>query len=423
MTEASQIESSRRISDDEPLVLTRDDHEISRKAIPESVLKVLYRLQRKGYSAYLCGGSVRDLLLERAPKDFDVVTNARPQELRRLFRNSRIIGRRFRLVHVLFQDTTVEVATFRRDPEPGGEDLLVKSDNTWGSPVEDAFRRDFTINGLFYDISDFTVKDYVGGVADLEAGLIRVIGDPEIRFQEDPVRMLRAIEFASRLDFEIEASTWDAIIAHRDDILRASPARVTDEILELLRRGWSLDSMHLMEETGLLEPLLPELASILKEDRSTYFWRMLEVLDLTTSTGREVPDTLLLSALLFPVIFHGLEELDDESVHLGEIGPLIRERLDPVVDRLVVPAWMRSEMTQNFELVWRFRTPPSERKRDWRLVLRDRASEALALYELYALSSRRNVDAMKAWKALAEKAKNSSSKERNRPRRRRRRRR
>ena len=169
---------------------------------------MLYRLRTAGYKGYLVGGSVRDLLLSRSPKDFDIGTDAHPQALRKLFRNCRMIGRRFRLAHILFANgKVVEVATFRRPPDPvtegKGPDLLQTSDNTFGTPREDALRRDFTINGLFYDISDFSVIDYVGGLEDLEAGLIRTIGDPDIRFREDPVRMMRAVEFASRLGFAI----------------------------------------------------------------------------------------------------------------------------------------------------------------------------------------------------------------------------
>src|SRR5213593_3531783 len=208
------------------VVVDRSSHSISRRRIPENVLKVLYRLHRSGHRAYLCGGSVRDLLLNRPPKDFDVATDAHPMEIRRLFRNSRIIGRRFRLAHIIFQDMIVEVSTFRREPERPSEEnaeLLITDDNTFGSPLQDARRRDFTINALFYNIADFSVIDYVGGLEDLEAKRVRVIGDPDVRFREDPVRMMRAIEFASRLGFEIEHDTFEAILRQRTEILKASP--------------------------------------------------------------------------------------------------------------------------------------------------------------------------------------------------------
>src|SRR5450755_3811457 len=218
--------------------------------IDPDAAKVVKRLTRAGYEAYLVGGAVRDLLIGRSPKDFDVATSAHPTDVRRLFRNSRIIGRRFRLVHVIFQDMIVEVSTFRREPEnrpsEDTEDLLVTDDNTFGSPLQDARRRDFTINGLFYNIADFSVIDYVGGLEDIEARRVRVIGDPDVRFREDPVRMMRAIEFASRLGFEIEPATYDAIFRHRAEILKASAPRVSEEILELLRRGWSQGAFRLM---------------------------------------------------------------------------------------------------------------------------------------------------------------------------------
>src|SRR3954471_6785050 len=210
--------------DDPGVIIDRSDHPISRRRIPENVLKVLYRLHRSGYRAYLCGGSVRDLLMNREPKDFDIATDAHPAEIRRLFRNSRIIGRRFRLVHIIFQDQIVEVATFRREPERSSvdeenEDFLITDDNTFGSPLQDARRRDFTINALFYNIADFSVIDYVGGLRDMDEKRVRVIGDPDMRFREDPVRRMRAIEFAARLGFEIEAATYDSLLRHRNEIL------------------------------------------------------------------------------------------------------------------------------------------------------------------------------------------------------------
>lgn len=392
--------------------LSREDHPISRKNIPENVLKVLYRLHRNGYKAYLCGGSVRDLLLGRQPKDFDVVTDARPQQIRRLFRNSRIIGRRFRLVHVLFQDFVVEVSTFRREPEAQTteDDLLVRDDNVFGSPVQDARRRDFTVNGLFYDIGDFTVIDYVGGIEDLNSRLIRVIGDPDIRFREDPVRMMRALEFAARLDFEIEADTWDSIHKHHDEILKASPARVTDEILELLRRGMSLESMHLMEATGLLESLLPELATMIEAGDGDYLWKMLEVLDRTIASGRGVSDVVLLSVILVPLVFRLIDEREaelDERLPAGEVVPLVRDYLEAILERLVMPAWMRHEVEQNLELLWRMRETPTEKKRDWRIVLRERFGDALALFELYSFSSGLYVDEYRQWRDLANRVRSS----------------
>ena len=325
-----------------PTIVDRSSHPISRRRIPENVLKVLYRLHRSGYRAYLCGGSVRDLMMNRPPKDFDIATDAHPTEMRRLFRNSRIIGRRFRLVHVIFQDMIVEVSTFRREPErvagpEESEDLLVTDDNTFGSPLQDARRRDFTINGLFYNIADFTVIDYVGGLDDLEQAHVRVIGDPDVRFREDPVRMMRAIEFASRLGFEIERGTYEGILRHRNDILKASPPRVSEEMLELLRRGWSKGAFRLMMDTRLLESLLPEIHQAVSDDRAPYFWKMLEVLDRTVGAGRKISDPLALSVLFLPWIITELEREQgrrDGRMRIGELTLFLRNLLRLILERL-----------------------------------------------------------------------------------------
>src|SRR3954468_20156968 len=232
----------------QPVVVPRAEHTISRSQIDPDALKVLYRLHQNDYLAYLVGGSVRDLLLGRRPKDFDIGTSAHPYQVKRLFRNCWIIGRRFRLAHVRFGTKTIEVATFRRQltaeelaapPEPvdagipltsdsssdhtatrRGQDGLLHRDNTFGTPEEDAFRRDFTINALFYDIGSFSIIDYTGGLKDLQNRLIRCIGHPPERFQEDPVRMLRAVSMASRLNFTIDQPIDAAIAAHRHEIAK-----------------------------------------------------------------------------------------------------------------------------------------------------------------------------------------------------------
>jgi len=408
-------------------VIPRDRHCISRRDVPENVLKVLYRLHRSGHRAYLCGGSVRDLLMKRAPKDFDVATDAHPNEVRRLFRNSRIIGRRFRLVHILFQDRVVEVSTFRKEPEnrPEDADLLVTDDNTFGTPREDARRRDFTINGLFYNIADFTIIDYVGGMRDLEQRCVRVIGQPDIRFREDPVRMMRAVEFASRLDFEIDAATYDAIIRHRTEILKASPARVSEEILELLRRGWSAEALELMVETHLLEPLYPELNQLIQKGNNEYFWRMLAVLDRTVRTGRKISDAVLLSVLLLPFV---VEQIEKEEVYRGgrlklsEALLFIRELIQPICQRFTLAAGTRHQIEQALETLWRLLDPPTERRSMWRFVFREHFNDALALFELYALSSGRHVDAFRHWQEFAQRVKKSEGEPPKRPARRRRKR-
>src|SRR4029453_12507067 len=235
-----------------PRIRPRSEHPISRSAIDPDALKVLYRLKNSGYKAYLVGGSVRDLLLGRTPKDFDIGTDAHPQAVRRLFRNCRLIGRRFRLAHILFpQGKVVEVATFRRRPEPldpGAPEVLMTSDNVFGTAREDALRRDFTINGLFYNIADYSVIDYVGGLEDLDAGLVRTIGDPDIRFRADPVRLMRGVEFASRLGCAITPHPHGAILDHRKEIAKSPPPRVTEELSQSLRGGHALPTFLLLRE-------------------------------------------------------------------------------------------------------------------------------------------------------------------------------
>ncbi len=196
-----------------PRILSRAEHNVSRKNIDEDALKVLYRLKNHGYVAYLVGGGVRDLLLERRPKDFDIGTSAHPQQVKKLFRNCFIVGRRFRLCHVRFGRKVVEVSTFRKQAPAEEGDSLIRRDNTFGSPEEDAFRRDFTVNAIFYDIATFSVIDWVGGIRDLEKRVIRTIGDPAVRLREDPVRMLRAVALAARLDFTIDPESVEAIRA------------------------------------------------------------------------------------------------------------------------------------------------------------------------------------------------------------------
>ena len=273
--------SAERSDSFQPRVLARPEHSLSRKRISSNALKVLYRLRRAGYLAYLVGGGVRDLLLGRKPKDFDIGTNARPEEIRRLFKNSRIIGRRFRLVHIFFRGEIVEVSTFRAGPEPpeGPDDWdegvleeqeadapdglvsnAVRDDNAvYGTPEQDAWRRDLTVNGLFYDISDFSVIDWVGGLEDLREGIIRTIGPPEVRFEEDPVRMMRALEYEVRLGFRLERTTEDAIGNRSELITEAVPARLTYELMEGLRSGHAAGIWERWNRFGLLGRAFPDL--------------------------------------------------------------------------------------------------------------------------------------------------------------------
>ena len=308
----------------EPVVVPRAEHSISRSQIDADALKVLYRLHQNEYVAYLVGGSVRDLLLGRRPKDFDLGTSAHPYQVKRLFRNCWIIGRRFRLAHVRFGTKTIEVATFRRlvsaeelaaadaaaadnggeGPDDNGQDArdrLVHRDNTFGTPEEDAFRRDFTINALFYDIGTFSIIDYTGGLQDLRDRVVRCIGDPTERFQEDPVRMLRAVAMAARLDFHIDPPIERAIAAHRQDLTRSAPARLMEELYKLLRSGAAETAFRMLADHRLLEPIAPELQA----KASQGLWKSLAALDAYRARFEVIPDTLtnalLLGSLLVPV--------------------------------------------------------------------------------------------------------------------------
>jgi tRNA nucleotidyltransferase/poly(A) polymerase len=301
----------------EPRIVPREEHPISRKDIDPDALKVLYRLRQFDHTAYLVGGSVRDLLLSRRPKDFDIGTSAHPYQVKKLFRNCWIIGRRFRLAHVKFGQKVIEVATFRRQVAPGEEvvqdgvpapdpttpegEHLIHRDNTFGTPEEDAFRRDFTINALFYDIATFSVIDYVGGLEDLRAGVVRSIGDPDVRLREDPVRMLRAIALAARLGFTIEAALVDAIRTHRHEIAKSSLPRLLEEYYKILRTGSSEKAFRVLADVGLLEPISPELHL----GATDPLWQSLAALDAYRRQFESTPETLsnaiLLGSLLVPL--------------------------------------------------------------------------------------------------------------------------
>ncbi|MDO3377907.1 polynucleotide adenylyltransferase PcnB [Geoalkalibacter halelectricus] len=280
-----------------PVVVPRSEHGISRKQIDEETLKVMYRLHRHGFKAYLVGGGVRDLLLGRRPKDFDVGTDATPDQVKKLFRNCFLVGRRFRLAHVRFgRDKVVEVATFRRKPAVGEmpadpEDHFRFQENVFGSPCEDAFRRDFTINALFYDIENFSLIDYVGGLEDLAARRLRVIGEPLERFTEDPVRMLRALEFCARLDFQLDEQAREGIYRAAPLIAEAAPARIREELMELFRHGVAGAVLRSAAGMGLLEPLLAGFAG----DDPTF--ALLERIDAGTRAGATPAEPFALAAL------------------------------------------------------------------------------------------------------------------------------
>jgi poly(A) polymerase len=353
----------------EPVIVRRDEHGISRRNIDSDALKVLYRLHEAGHTAYLVGGSVRDLLLGRRPKDFDIGTSAHPYQIKKLFRNCWIIGRRFRLAHIKFGPKTIEVATFRRvvegaaaetgapeteavvvaaSPTPPADSHPLHRDNTFGTPEEDAFRRDFTINGLFYDIGSLAVIDYVGGLADLERRVVRSIGDPNVRFVEDPVRMLRAAVMTARLGFDLDPLVSEAIAEHRALIATASAARLLEEYFKILRSGSAESTFGALGRLRLLELMTPELKS-----PPDAVWDALARLDRYRSRFPAAPadltNAVLIGSLLQPLgmlragATNGrAREPHADRVHFGML-PIARrdvERLRQIVDlapRLVTP--------------------------------------------------------------------------------------
>jgi poly(A) polymerase len=355
----------------EPTILPRTAHAISRRDIDPDALKVLYRLHEHNYIAYLVGGSVRDLLLNRRPKDFDIGTSAHPHQVKKLFRNCWIIGRRFRLAHVKFGAKTIEVATFRRHvvasemtaeaeaadagprdivapgetlpddddtrgnwgPRRRGGDRIIYRDNTYGTPEEDAFRRDFTVNALFYDIGTFSIIDYVGGLEDLDRRLIRCIGDPDVRFLEDPVRMLRAVVLAARLQFSIDAPVLEAITIHRHEMSKSAPARLIEEYYKILRSGHAEEAFRQLRQTGLLKAITPELASAPET-----LWHSIAAIDRYRARFASAPESLtnaiLAGTLLYPLGLAGRRQRfsADALERRVELGMLPISRRD--VERL-----------------------------------------------------------------------------------------
>jgi poly(A) polymerase len=290
-------------------IYTRAEHNISRSLISENALKVLYRLQKEGFDAYLVGGCVRDLLLGREPKDFDVVTNADPDQVRKVFRNCRLIGRRFRLAHVCFGREIIEVATFRGAGEEQNDNQVLNKegrllrDNVYGTIEEDVWRRDFTVNALYYNIKDFSVVDFVGGMADHKTGTLRLIGDPEMRFREDPVRMLRAVRFAVKLGFKLDRDCEKAI--HNDAQLLASipSARLYDEALKLFLSGYALQTFEMLRHYGLFQVLFPATENSLAVEENGFprllLIKALENSDNRIAEGKTVTAYFLLAAFLW----------------------------------------------------------------------------------------------------------------------------
>ncbi len=371
-----------------PTIIPRKEHTISRKWISPNAVRVLYKLKEHGYYSYLVGGGVRDLLLGREPKDFDIATDATPNEVKKVFRNCRLIGRRFRLAHIHFHDDIVEVATFRSmvsdepevleaapeimdhaAPEAHTQDEaapvvaettaapearpkpprmlkteggMILRDNVFGTPEEDALRRDFTVNALFYSIADYSVIDYVGGMRDLRNGLIRIIGDPRVRFTEDPVRMVRAVRFAALLGFEIEAETYGAMLELRNQVALASPARMYEEVLKLFLQGEGEKTYQLLRKTGLFGVIFPQLDRWVdtEKDGFPHIWigKALEWVDACVQAGRTVPPHILFGLMFGQFIEEKAEQVRSTGANaLDAMTRAVSEVLADQVQRVQIP--------------------------------------------------------------------------------------
>ena len=387
-----------------PTVINRDQHPVSRKQMSPEVLKVLYRLHRTGHLAYLCGGGVRDLLLGLNIDDFDVVTDAEPRRLKKVFGNCRLVGRRFRIAHIMFKGgKIIEVSTFRKQGEEeettdDGNSLLIKRDNTFGSPAEDAFRRDFTINGLYYNVADFSIIDYVDGRADLHARLIRCIGDPNIRFQEDPIRILRGIRLAATLDFRVEESTWNAMKRQCHHIMECPASRIREEIIKILRRKNSHKGYELLAAGGILEHLFPRLDEFRlsclqnKPTSADPLFQHLEVIEDLRSKGAEFTDSLLLATLTSSPVMSSFETLPPGS----DVAKWLYQYLEENFKPLAIPRVVRSKV-HLLHLALRHMVAEKRRKRRRSLRRSPIFGDALKLLEIHCLATKEHRSALERW--------------------------
>ena len=355
-----------------PRILPKKQHGLSRDAIHPCALKVCESLQQEGFQAFVVGGAVRDLLLGGKPKDFDVATDATPEEVRRLFRRSRVIGRRFKIVHVMCGRDTIEVTTFRSAGRPSGDDdderetdehgrLL--SDNVFGSLEEDAARRDFTINALYYDPNKEEIWDYHGGVADSKRSVLRIIGDPETRFREDPVRMLRAARFAAKLDFRIDPATR-APVARLAPLLENVPrARLFDEALKLLLSGHALRAVHQLRAEGLHHGMLPLLDTILDDPQSERFISAaLRSTDERIHDDRPASPGFLFASLLWPQVQRRWQAIQTTGERpIPALFIAMDEVLDTQRERLAIPRRFDGFIKETWALQPRFEQRAGQR--------------------------------------------------------------
>jgi poly(A) polymerase len=306
----------------QPKIYSAKEHGIDPALIDRDALNVLERLREAGFVAYLVGGSVRDLLIKRKPKDFDISTSARPEQVKAIFhRQCILIGKRFRLAHIRFGHKIIEVATFRTGENASD---LITQDNVWGTAEQDVMRRDFTINGLYYDSSNHSIIDYVDGLEDVQKNLLRTIGEAEVRFKQDPVRLIRLLKFQARFNFKIDPKAEQSIFTCRNEIVKSSPARILEEILRMLESGAAATFFRLMAEYGLLAILFPALTRFLHKPKGKQILHYLACADqMHHHKGKNVLDRSVLAAcLLYPMLEYELEKQyisKGLTPHIGEI--------------------------------------------------------------------------------------------------------
>jgi poly(A) polymerase len=405
----------------EPVVLKRSEHPISRSKIDPDALKVLYRLYRNGFTSYLVGGAVRDILLGKKPKDFDVVTDARPGQVKKLFGNCMLIGRRFRLAHIRFKGgKIIEVATFRKEPQETVESEETMDPNTsFGTPQEDAFRRDLTINGLFYDISSFTIIDYVDGLKDLRDGTVRMIGDPHERYVEDPVRMWRVLRHAARLDFSIETRTAREIELHRELLCACSGARLYEELNKDIDSGFFFAVLRLFRDYGVLSCLMGKAGSFLQENTGAFdtLGALVGAADNRARSGKPLSREAVLSLMLWP----WADQLIQDRQAAGD--DRIKAMHDALLDAgmtVTIPKAMKANIVQILYIVERMRAAMESGRMRWSLRKRSRYPDASVVFSV--ISGRGVTDAQdpfaKIFREAHPEARGARGKRRRPPRRR-----
>src|SRR5688500_2489876 len=386
-------------------IIPRDQHTISRRDISPNALRVLYRLREGGHEAYLVGGAVRDLLVGGHPKDFDVATSATPEEVKHLFRHCRLIGRRFRRADVVSGREIIEVATFRANTDDGSGDRELHEggrllrDNVYGNIEEDAVRRDFTANALYYAIEDFSVRDYTGGFEDVQARVLKLIGDPEQRYREDPVRMLRAVRLAAKLDFSIEPATAEPIDRLAPLLKESAPARLFEESLKLFLSGHAVASFEGLERHGLLPALLPETAAALKSNRSGALRGMLleglRGTDARVASGEPVSPAFLFALLLWPAYCRALMALQAQGVHAAEAQRRAADRVTlHQLNTIALPRRFSLPMQE----IWLLQSRFAQRKRVPRLLGHPQFRAAYDFLVLRLSASEEHADDVAFWR-------------------------